>query len=244
MATITGTTGKQHNSSSSSGGSVVPKTKTKGRHISRRLRQRMVSSDSDDDAFLPNNTSGKVALSYEKVGAGAATGVCMTDLSAKDAESVCERSSPCSTSEGDHHQDVTSSRTSDTHRVVSSGDADTGNGSESDRRKGIGSRLDCSTSSIENSASYSLALASKILGRRARHDMSSSCSSIVDGLLFEIYDRWHYTQRDSLDSDTFTECSSTSDAFLGRSDSLQLHFEQQHSTRLGKTYLINAGESF
>ena len=38
--------------------------------------------------------------------------------------------------------------------------------------------------------------------------------SIVDGLLFEIYDRWHGgSLRDSFDSDTLTECSSTSEVF-------------------------------
>lgn len=43
--------------------------------------------------------------------------------------------------------------------------------------------------------------------------------SIVDGLLHEIYDRWHFVRQDSFDSDTLTECSSTSE-FLwhGRSE--------------------------
>ncbi|KAL5014864.1 hypothetical protein ScPMuIL_009134 [Solemya velum] len=40
-------------------------------------------------------------------------------------------------------------------------------------------------------------------------------ASIVDDLLFEIYDRWQDTRRDSFDSD-FTECSSTSEFFHGR----------------------------
>ena len=68
---------------------------------------------------------------------------------------------------------------------------------------------------------------------------SGSMSSIVDGLLFEIYDRWHYSQRDSLDSDTFTECSSTSDAFFGRVDSIHLEEvpQDRHSTSLTRAYL-------
>ena len=71
---------------------------------------------------------------------------------------------------------------------------------------------------------------------------SHSCSSLVDGLLFDIYDRWHYPQRDSFDSDTFTECSSTSDAFFGRSDSLQLaEFEQKHASRYTRTSLEAKG---
>ncbi|KAH3881405.1 hypothetical protein DPMN_005331 [Dreissena polymorpha] len=36
-------------------------------------------------------------------------------------------------------------------------------------------------------------------------------SSIIDGLLSEIYDRWHDHRHDSFDSDTFTEYSSTSE---------------------------------
>ena len=70
-----------------------------------------------------------------------------------------------------------------------------------------------------------------------------SCSSLVDGLLFDIYDRWHYRQRDSFDSDTFTECSSTSDAFFGRSDSLHLpEFEQRHSNRFRRAFLEAKGK--
>ena len=62
--------------------------------------------------------------------------------------------------------------------------------------------------------------------------------SSIDGLLFEIYDRW---QRDSFDSDTFTECSSTSDAFLGRVDSVQHHLEEKHGSRLSRATLLNKG---
>ncbi|XP_074645749.1 TBC1 domain family member 30-like [Tubulanus polymorphus] len=64
--------------------------------------------------------------------------------------------------------------------------------------------------------------------------------SIVDDLLFEIYNRWQYQQRDSFDSDTFTECSSTSDAFFGRHDSLQLsELDQRHSRRIHTAFLLN-----
>ncbi|CAH1783790.1 unnamed protein product [Owenia fusiformis] len=66
---------------------------------------------------------------------------------------------------------------------------------------------------------------------------SDTGQSIMDGLLFEIYDRWHGPQRDSFDSDTFTECSSMSEAFLGRSDSLNYEFERTHSARLSRAYL-------
>lgn len=41
-------------------------------------------------------------------------------------------------------------------------------------------------------------------------------SSIVDGLLSEIYDRWQDHRPDSFDSDTFTECSSTSEFLHSR----------------------------
>ena len=60
----------------------------------------------------------------------------------------------------------------------------------------------------------------------------------IDGLLFEIYDRW---QRDSFDSDTFTECSSTSDAFQGRVDSVHHDLEEKHGSRLSRATLLNKG---
>ncbi|XP_041350161.1 TBC1 domain family member 30-like [Gigantopelta aegis] len=58
--------------------------------------------------------------------------------------------------------------------------------------------------------------------------------SIVDGLLFEIYDRWHGgSLRDSFDSDTLTECSSTSEVFyrhsfgsVGRRHSISRQFQR------------------
>ncbi|XP_060593991.1 TBC1 domain family member 30-like [Ruditapes philippinarum] len=49
-----------------------------------------------------------------------------------------------------------------------------------------------------------------------------SQSSIVDGLLSEIYDRWHDHRHDSFDSDTFTECSSTSEFMHWRRHSVHL----------------------
>lgn len=64
-----------------------------------------------------------------------------------------------------------------------------------------------------------------------------SRSSIVDDLLFEIYDRWNYTSRRySYDSDT-TYYSSTSDAFFCRSDSVQSAFDEKHSTLYQRKYL-------
>jgi hypothetical protein len=68
-----------------------------------------------------------------------------------------------------------------------------------------------------------------------------STSSIVEGLLLEIYDRWQYPQRDSLDSDTFTECSSTSEAFWGRGDSVDF-VGQRNVNRLNKVFLEGKGE--
>ena len=47
-------------------------------------------------------------------------------------------------------------------------------------------------------------------------------SSIVDGLLSEIYDRWHDHRLESFDSDTFTECSSTAEFFHSRRNSSYL----------------------
>ncbi len=73
---------------------------------------------------------------------------------------------------------------------------------------------------------------------RARND---SGSSIIDGLLFEIYDRWHRPPRDSFDSDTtFTETSSTSEVF-GRGDSMHLHYDNPYSARLHRAFLENNG---
>lgn len=61
--------------------------------------------------------------------------------------------------------------------------------------------------------------------------------SIVDGLLFEIYDRWHGYHGDSFDSDTFTECSSTSEVFHSRWDTCEAHEDIRHSRQLHRTFL-------
>ena len=63
-------------------------------------------------------------------------------------------------------------------------------------------------------------------------------SSIVDGLLCEIYDRYYFPRRGySIDSDTFTEYSSTSDAFLSRNG-----FDtERQSQRLSKESLKGKG---
>lgn len=62
-------------------------------------------------------------------------------------------------------------------------------------------------------------------------------SSIVDDLLFEIYDRWHDARHDSFESDTFTECSSTSDVFPWRKNSIHLDIEAKHSGKLNHSAL-------
>ena len=78
---------------------------------------------------------------------------------------------------------------------------------------------------------------------RDRSASIQSNSSIVDGLLFEIYDQWHYRpHRDSLDSDTFTECSSTSEVFFGRGDTCHLVFEQRTARRYHKALLLEKGK--
>lgn len=66
--------------------------------------------------------------------------------------------------------------------------------------------------------------------------------SIVDGLLHEIYDRWHYGRNDSIDSDTLTECSSTSDIiFHSRHESGGYHsaMEHRHGSHLNRSFLQN-----
>ncbi|XP_067685212.1 TBC1 domain family member 30-like isoform X1 [Haliotis asinina] len=63
--------------------------------------------------------------------------------------------------------------------------------------------------------------------------------SIVDGLLHEIYDRWHGSYRDSFDSDTFTECSSTSEVFLSRWDSMNSPYERRHARQFSRAFLEN-----
>lgn len=59
-------------------------------------------------------------------------------------------------------------------------------------------------------------------------------TSIVDDLLFEIYDRWQDTRRDSFDSD-FTECSSTSEFFHGRHSFVEV--EGRNSDKLHSAVL-------
>lgn len=62
-------------------------------------------------------------------------------------------------------------------------------------------------------------------------------TSIVDDLLFEIYDRWQDGRHDSFESDTFTECSSTSEVFHWRRNSFQVEIENNHSGRLHQAVL-------
>ncbi|GFN84530.1 TBC1 domain family member 30-like isoform x2 [Plakobranchus ocellatus] len=72
-------------------------------------------------------------------------------------------------------------------------------------------------------------------------------TSIVDGLLHEIYDRYHLHGRsDSVDSDTLTECSSTSEAtffhhghgMLGGGYHAAL-LERRHASHLNRSFLQN-----
>ncbi|CAC5414030.1 unnamed protein product [Mytilus coruscus] len=67
--------------------------------------------------------------------------------------------------------------------------------------------------------------------------LSEQRSSIVDDLLFEIYDRWHDARHDSFESDTFTECSSTSDIFPWRKNSIHLDIPAKHSGKLNHSTL-------
>ncbi|KAK3102803.1 hypothetical protein FSP39_014026 [Pinctada imbricata] len=60
-------------------------------------------------------------------------------------------------------------------------------------------------------------------------------TSIVDDLLFEIYDRWHDGRHDSFESDTFTECSSTSEVSHWRRNSI--YSDTTHSGRLNHSVL-------
>ncbi|XP_077982252.1 TBC1 domain family member 30-like [Glandiceps talaboti] len=76
--------------------------------------------------------------------------------------------------------------------------------------------------------------------RTAARNRTRNRSSIVDGLLCEIYDRYHGPRSDSFDSDGFTECSSNSDAVhlsSSRSDTIQDQLATRHSTRLHRAYL-------
>lgn len=55
-------------------------------------------------------------------------------------------------------------------------------------------------------------------------------ASIVDCLLFEIYDQYH--SRDSVDSDNVTECSTTSGSFYGGSFDLEERGERWTKSEL------------
>ena len=64
-------------------------------------------------------------------------------------------------------------------------------------------------------------------------------ASIVDCLLFEIYDQYH--SRDSVDSDNVTECSTTSGSFYGGSFDLEERGESwTRNELLGKGNLAHA----
>ncbi|KAL4225984.1 hypothetical protein ACF0H5_013971 [Mactra antiquata] len=67
-------------------------------------------------------------------------------------------------------------------------------------------------------------------------------SSIVDGLLSEIYDRWHDHRHDSFDSDTFTECSSTSEFAHWRRHSMPLEIAGRQHQFLHRGVLQDYGK--
>ena len=68
-------------------------------------------------------------------------------------------------------------------------------------------------------------------------------ASIVDCLLFEIYDQYH--SRDSVDSDNVTECSTTSGSFYGGSFDLEERGESWTRNELqGKGTLKHSGSLF
>lgn len=69
----------------------------------------------------------------------------------------------------------------------------------------------------------------------------SGSRSLVEELLFDIYDRWHCSRRDSFDSDTLTGCSSTSDALGGRSDVMHVGGVRDCEARLNKASLESKG---
>jgi len=72
-------------------------------------------------------------------------------------------------------------------------------------------------------------------------------SSTFDDLLFEIYDRWHYGWRgcEGIDSDTYTDLTAESDAFIGRSsDSILLNgsFGGDNKFRLSRIAIESKGQ--
>jgi hypothetical protein len=71
-----------------------------------------------------------------------------------------------------------------------------------------------------------------------------SQSSIVDGLLSEIYDRWHDHRHDSFDSDTFTECSSTSEFMHWRRHSVHLKIAGRSLGHLHRGILQDYGNNY
>lgn len=70
-------------------------------------------------------------------------------------------------------------------------------------------------------------------------------TSIVDGLLSEIYDRWNDHRPDSFDSDTFTECSSTAEFFHSRRhSSFLLEIGGRHLSFLHRANLQEYGNMY
>ena len=87
--------------------------------------------------------------------------------------------------------------------------------------------------------------ARELLYRRPHVRRLERQQSIVDGLLFEIYDSWHGHRADSFDSDTYTECSSTSEVFHTRWDSSnETATEQRHTGQFHRTFLESQSMCF
>jgi hypothetical protein len=76
-----------------------------------------------------------------------------------------------------------------------------------------------SKGSFEGDDDGGLGSLSEVFHQNGDCDVNDKKSSIVDGLLFEIYD--HYHARDSVDSDNVTECSTTSGSIFGGSFDLE-----------------------
>ena len=90
-------------------------------------------------------------------------------------------------------------------KTISCGDSESVISDDSSSPKSIGSEcsFDTTFSSLEDEQAQYVSDDSRVSSRLSRQ------SSIVDGLLTEIYDRYHHGSR-SGDSDNVTECSTTS----------------------------------
>lgn len=76
-----------------------------------------------------------------------------------------------------------------------------------------------SKGSLEGDEESRVGSENEVFDQNGDSDANDKKCSIVDGLLFEIYD--HYHTRDSVDSDNVTECSTTSGSIFGGSFDLE-----------------------